>query len=381
MGRINITRGSVPRPQKVCIYGPEGVGKTTLAAQFPDPLFIDTEGGTEGYDVARTQAPQSWTALKDLVRAVAAERPCGTLVLDTADWAERLLCAELCAKNKWASMEALNYGKCWQYALEEFGRLLDLLTDVRDAGMNVVVTAHATVSKFDQPDEAASYDRWTMKMYKKDAALLKEWADALLFVNYKTVVEMVGEGFNAKGKARGAKRTIFTTHHAAWDAKNRWGLPAEVPLGYEAIAPHVPSPPPRRPRRHRSRRRAAGRPGIRASTHGPAAGRPGTGTAGGTRGRRPGEHPRHGGAARVLGAGRPAHGARRRHARRGARLRGAAGPLHARHAAGQLPGRLRRRPDRPAVGRGQGQGGRVPRRRGRALQLAESRRGRRERKE
>ena len=242
MGSIKITRGATVKPQKVAIYGPEGIGKTTLAAQFPDPLFIDTEGGTEGYDVARTQAPQSWTALKDLVRAVAAERPCGTLVLDTADWAERLLCAELCAKNKWASMEALNYGKCWQYALEEFGRLLDLLTDVRDAGMNVVVTAHATVSKFDQPDEAASYDRWTMKMYKKDAGLLKEWADALLFVNYKTVVEMVGEGFNAKGKARGAKRTIFTTHHAAWDAKNRWGLPDEVPLGYEAIAPHVPSP-------------------------------------------------------------------------------------------------------------------------------------------
>lgn len=242
MGSIQINRGAIIHPQKVVLYGVEGVGKTTLAAQFPDPLFIDTEGGTEGYDVARTQAPQSWTALKDLVRAVAAERPCGTLVLDTADWAERLLCAELCAKNKWQSMEALNYGKCWQYALEEFGRLLDLLTDVRDAGMNVVVTAHATVSKFDQPDEAASYDRWTMKMYKKDASLLKEWADALLFVNYKTVVEMVGEGFNAKGKARGAKRTIFTTHHAAWDAKNRWGLPDEVPLGYEAIAPHVPSP-------------------------------------------------------------------------------------------------------------------------------------------
>lgn len=127
--------------------------------------------------------------------------------------------------------------------------MLDLLTDVRDAGMNVVVTAHAMVSKFEQPDEAASYDRWTMKMYKKDAALLKEWADALLFVNYKTIVEMVGEGFMAKGKARGAKRTIFCTHQATWDAKNRWGLPDEVPLGYEAIAPHVPSlgPDPRMP--------------------------------------------------------------------------------------------------------------------------------------
>lgn len=246
---IQITRGAAQKPQKVVIYGVEGIGKTTLAAQFPNPLFVDTEGGTEGYDVARTQAPQSWTALKGLLRDVAAERPCGTLVLDTADWAERLLCAELCAQHKWDSMETLGFGKCWQFALEEFGRMLDLLTDVRDAGMNVVVTAHAMVSKFEQPDEAASYDRWTMKMYKKDAALLKEWADALLFVNYKTIAEMVGEGFMAKGKARGAKRTIFCTHQATWDAKNRWGLPDEVPLGYEAIAPHVPSlgPDPRMP--------------------------------------------------------------------------------------------------------------------------------------
>ena len=246
---IQITTGAVQRPQKVVLYGVEGIGKTLLAAQFPNPVFIDTEGGTEAYDVARLPRPMSWTALKDLLRDVAAERPCGTLVLDTADWAERLLCDELCAKNHWASMETLAYGKAWQFALEEFGRMLDLLTDVRDAGMNVVVTAHAAVAKFDKPDESASYDRWTMKLYKKDAALLKEWADALLFLNYKTIVEVVGEGFSAKGKARGAKRTIFATHQAAWDGKNRWGLPDEVPLSYEAIAPHVPSlgPDPRVP--------------------------------------------------------------------------------------------------------------------------------------
>ena len=237
---IKVTTGAVQRPQKVVLYGVEGIGKTLLAAQFPNPLFIDTEGGTETYDVARAERPRSWTALTGLLRDVARERPCGTLVLDTADWAERLLCDELCAKNKWASMESLAYGKAWQYELEEFGRMLDLLTDVRDAGMNVVVTAHAQVVKFDKPDDAASYDRWTMKLYKKSAALLKEWADALLFLNYKTIVEVVGEGYGAKGKARGAKRTLFCQHHAAWDAKNRWGLPDEAPLGYEPIAPHVP---------------------------------------------------------------------------------------------------------------------------------------------
>lgn len=239
---LQITRGAIAKPQKVVVYGPEGIGKTTFAAQFPDPLFIDTEGGTETYDVARLPAPQSWTALMGTLRDVAAERPCGTLVLDTADWAEKLLSAELCAKHKWESMEVLGFGKCWTYSMEEFGRMLDALSDVRDAGMNVVVTAHAMVSKFELPNEAASYDRWTMKMYKKNAALLKEWADALLFINYKTVVEMVGEGFMAKGKARGAKRTLFCTHQATWDAKNRWGLPDELPFDYGQIARFIPAP-------------------------------------------------------------------------------------------------------------------------------------------
>lgn len=238
---LTITRGTRPMAQKVVLYGPEGIGKTMFAANFPGALFIDTEGGTDTYDVARLPVPQSWTALKDTVRAVATERPCQTLVIDTADWAEKMLCTELCAKHKWDSMETLGYGKCWTYCLEEFGRLLDLLTDVRDAGLNVVVTAHAMVSKFEQPDEAASYDRWTMKLYKKDAALLKEWADALLFMNYKTTVEMVGEGFMAKGKARNSKRTLFCDHHAAWDAKNRWGLPSEVPMDYANVAPFIPA--------------------------------------------------------------------------------------------------------------------------------------------
>ena len=237
---LNISRGRVARAQKVVLYGVEGIGKTSLAAKFPDPLFIDTEGGTLEYDdLARTEQPRTWAALMGQVREVARDRPCSTLVVDTADWAEKLLCEELCAKNKWCSMEALGYGKCWQYAQEEFGRFLDALGDVVDAGINVVVTAHAQVSKFDQPDEAASYDRWTLKLNKKDAAMLKEWADALIFLNYKTIVEMVGEGIAAKGKARGQKRRMFTAHHAAWDAKNRWGLPEEADMAYEVLAPHI----------------------------------------------------------------------------------------------------------------------------------------------
>lgn len=237
-----IARGAKARAQKVVLYGPEGIGKTTLAAGFPDPLFIDVEGGTSHYDVARVDpAPASWQALMETVRAVKAERPCATLVIDTADWAEDMCMRGLCAENKWSSIESPGYGKGYTYLAEEFGRLLDALSDVAEAGVNVVICAHAQMRKFEQPDEAASYDRWELKLQKKVAPMIKEWADAVLFLNWKTTVEVVGEGKSAKGKARNARRTMFCQHHACWDAKNRWGLPEEVPAGYASIAAFVPA--------------------------------------------------------------------------------------------------------------------------------------------
>ena len=239
---LSIARGAKARAQKVVLYGPEGIGKTTLAAGFPDPLFVDVEGGTSHYDVARVDpAPASWQALMETVRAVKAERPCATLVIDTADWAEDMCMRGLCAENKWSSIESPGYGKGYTYLAEEFGRLLDALSDVAEAGVNVVVCAHAQMRKFEQPDEAAAYDRWELKLQKKVAPMLKEWADAVLFLNWKTTVEVVGEGKSAKGKARNARRTMFCQHHACWDAKNRWGLPAEVPAEYASIAACVPA--------------------------------------------------------------------------------------------------------------------------------------------
>ena len=78
---LNITRGVVPCAQKVVVYGVEGIGKTTFASKFPDPLFIDVEGGTKHLDVARVDpAPQSWTALMEIIREVKRTRPCACLL-------------------------------------------------------------------------------------------------------------------------------------------------------------------------------------------------------------------------------------------------------------------------------------------------------------
>ncbi|MDE7210183.1 MAG: ATP-binding protein [Lachnospiraceae bacterium] len=240
---MNITRGKKQEAQKIVLYGPEGIGKSTFAAQFPQPLFIDTEGSTSNMDVARMDPPSSFTMLMEEIRYVR-EHPqvCQTLVIDTADWAEQLCIAEFCAKKQIAGIEDIGYGKGYVYVAEDFGRMLNLLEEVKKRGIHIVVTAHAQMRKFEQPDEMGAYDRWELKLQKKDAPMLKEWADMVLFANYKTVVVNVDNQGAAKGKnkAQGGKRVMYTQHHPCWDAKNRHGLPQEVSFTYASVAHCIP---------------------------------------------------------------------------------------------------------------------------------------------
>jgi hypothetical protein len=164
---------------------------------------------------------------------------CKTLVIDTADWAEQLCVNHICAKSNMDGLEGWNYGKGYTYLAEEFGRLLNRLEDIIDLGINVVFTAHAQIKKFEQPDEMGAYDRWELKLQRKTAPLVKEWADMILFANYKTYV-VTDEKTKSK-KAQGGHRVMYTTHHPAWDAKNRHNLKEELPLDFQEIAHCLPS--------------------------------------------------------------------------------------------------------------------------------------------
>lgn len=242
---MKIIRGKIPSAKKVVIYGPEGIGKSTLASKFPDPVFIDTEGSTKDMDVARFEKPTSWQMLMEQLRYVKATSGiCRTLVIDTADWAEQMCVEDLCARNGKKGIEDFGYGNGYVYAKEEFGRFLNFLGDIVDTGINVVLTAHTHIRKFEQPDEMGSYDRYELKLGKKTqsqtAPLVKEWADMLLFCNYKTL-SIATDDKGKKHKAQGGRRVMYTSHHPCWDAKNRYGLPDEVPFEYESIR-HIIEP-------------------------------------------------------------------------------------------------------------------------------------------
>ena len=245
---MQITRGRKARAQKVVIYGPEGIGKSTFAAQFPEPVFIDTEGSTDNMDVARMDKPTSWAMLKNEIAFIKANSDaCKTLVIDTIDWAEQLAVSYVCSQHQKNGIEDFGWGKGYTYVQEEIGRLLNSLSELVDIGINVVLTAHAQIKKFEQPDEMGAYDRYELKLGQKTssktAPLVKEWADMVLFANYKTLVMTTDDG---KKKAQGGERVIYTNHRPAWDAKNRHGLPDQLPFDFGSIA-HIfnnPTPTP-----------------------------------------------------------------------------------------------------------------------------------------
>ena len=236
---MEITRGKIQKAKKVVVYGPEGIGKSTFASRFPDPVFIDTEGSTSSMDVARLPRPTSWNMLLEEVDYIRSNpNECQTLVIDTIDWAEQLCVDHICSIHNKKGIEDFGYGNGYVYAKEEFGRFLNRLSDVIDVGINVVLTAHAQLRKFEQPDELGAYDRWELKLGKKTASqtspLVKEWADMLLFANYKTYSVAVDKD-GKKHKAQGGKRVMYTSHHPCWDAKNRYDLPEICDFDYQVI--------------------------------------------------------------------------------------------------------------------------------------------------
>jgi len=234
---MNITKGKVKTAIKMLVYGPEGVGKTTFAAQMPGAVFIDTEGSTKHMDVARFDAPDDLTDVIDQLNYVLGHpKEIGTVVIDTVDWLEKLIFNMVCVEKKIQNIEDIGYGKGYVYAKQKMQQLLEMMQLIVDAGVNVCLVCHSMIRKFELPDEMGSYDRYMLKLNEKNIApIIKEWVDMMLFVNYRTDIVTDADGKTKKGKG-GQKRIMYANHSACWDAKNRFGLPDEMPFDFGQIA-------------------------------------------------------------------------------------------------------------------------------------------------
>jgi len=234
---MNITKGPVKTAIKMLVYGPEGVGKTTFAAKTPGCVFIDTEGSTRHMDVARFDPPAD---LNDVIRALdwVNDNPgeVGTVVIDTVDWLEKLLFNAVCTEKKIQNIEDIGYGKGYIYAKQKMQELLEKLDRIVEKGVNVCLVCHSMIRKFELPDEMGNYDRYMLKLNEKNIApLVKEWVDLMLFANYQTNIVTDADGKTKKGRG-GQKRVMYANHNACWDAKNRFGLPDEMPFDFDQIA-------------------------------------------------------------------------------------------------------------------------------------------------
>lgn len=237
---LKIERGRRHRPVRAGFYGPEKLGKSTLAAKFPSPIVLDTEDGTHHLDVARVSIG-SWDELRAAIAEIGSKpTEFKTVVIDSADWAERLLVEHLLAEHKQKSIEGFGFGKGYTLLAEGFGRLLNQCDALVGVGLHVVFVAHSKVQKTSPPDQVDGYDRYELKLTKQTSPLLKEWCDILAFCNFKTSTR---EGTDGRTKAVGGKRRVMHLEHcAAFDAGNRYGLDAELPMTIESLAPIFAEP-------------------------------------------------------------------------------------------------------------------------------------------
>ena len=241
MGMLEIIRtGREAKPPRIMIYGSEGVGKSTFAASAPNPIFIQTEDGLGEINCRKFPLANS---LSEVLAELAALRDEPheylTVVIDSADWLERLIFDEVCKEFGVRSIEKADggYGKGYTHALTHWRKVVNLLQELRDKrGMVVILVAHAKVERFEDPENAA-YDRYTPRLHKHAASLIAEWVDAVLFANKMFRVSTDGNDRAVATPigADGGERVIRTVGSPACIAKNRFGLPGEIPLSWTAF--------------------------------------------------------------------------------------------------------------------------------------------------
>ena len=239
-----IQRGKQPMPPRLMVYGTEGIGKSTLASNAPRPIFIQTEDGLN--EIACEKFPLA-ASVDDVLAALTElgteQHDYQTVVIDSLDWLERLIWDAVCREFRVSSIEKADggYQRGYVHALTHWRKVVDALNALRvGKGLAVILIAHAKVEKFEDP-EATTYDRYSPRLHKHACALLTEWCDAVLFATRKIRTQTEDTGFGRTRTiavsvgAEGGERVLRTVGGPSCVAKNRYDLPAELPLSWPAL--------------------------------------------------------------------------------------------------------------------------------------------------
>lgn len=242
------TTGSQKLPPRLIIYGPHGLGKTSLAAEFPAPVMLDLEkGAPAGVEIPSLGDVESWEhAIDAMIALHEQEHDFKTLIVDSLDRLEHLAQAHVCKLNKWKSIEDPGYGKGYVIAADTLRTFMDACNSLRaKRGMNIVYLAHSQIVRFDDP-QAASYSKYEIRLHKAVTGMFGDDADAILFVNQDVSVQSEDVGFKKTVNRAdgGGFRWIYCEARPSFNAKNRFNMPARLKYdkgkGFDALAPFLP---------------------------------------------------------------------------------------------------------------------------------------------
>lgn len=209
----HITTGFMSVKRRTLLYGLHGVGKTTWASRWPNPLLLPTEDGHHHVDVARGPVFTKTDKMKEAIEEVS-ESEFETVIVDSIDWLEMIIQKEIDASGFDQS-----YGKGDVEAGKRMKEILELLTDCRNKGKHVILLGHAAPKVVKRPD-GMSYETYAVKLTKNCARVVAEWCDEMLYCQKDYLVRSQENAKHGVAVDMGT-RSIYTVGSPSFEAKNR----------------------------------------------------------------------------------------------------------------------------------------------------------------